>query len=240
MKLKNLKHRFRLWLLIFSYAYNIRFVIASYSFLRSNAVGAKIPKMIDRAKDLKYIMRLCKPNSSILEFGTGFSTLLFSQKTKKLLVFEEFEEFLPKFISKNRESMIKRVEDCHYVGYKTRKFSDISSIEGKHFDLIYIDGPQTPIEGLHAAPNIDLFGIHKFYLSATIIAVDVRYLTVIETQKYLADSHSMYISRRFASRLKNFSNLEKSFMNEFQSNGTLLKLTSLFIPKSIRFDKFVV
>jgi len=238
--LSKLKLRVKLFYLIFSYAHNFGFVIATYFFLRTNAVGAKIPKMIDRVSDFKYIIRLLQPNPSVLEFGSGFSTLLFSQKTKNLLVFEEFFEFLPKFISNNGEGMIKEVEDSFYGGFKTRRFKDKSNIEGKHFDLIYIDGPQTPIVESYAAPNIDLFDMNKSYLRSTVIAIDVRFQTVIETQKYLADSHSMFISRRFANRLNNFENLEKSFMREFELNGSLLKLTSLFLPKNMRFEKFAI
>lgn len=228
---------------LFLYRKNLYFLISVHKFHRTNAVGASVHKMNDRLNDFGKLMQILKSDSTVLEFGSGFSTYLFhfSKKIKSLTTVEEFLEYLPPISDNSFKSIVLQTQEIEYNGIKTKKFGDTSKILKEKFDLIYIDGPQTPSSGLFAAPNIDIFNTDKSNLIFTIIAIDVRFNTVIETHKLLSGSHRMYLSRRFKSNLNKFENLDKNFVRDYEEHGFGLKLTTLFIPRTFSFtDRFTI
>jgi hypothetical protein len=163
-----------------------------------------------------------------MEFGVGFSTLVFGfhKRISKVFSIEEFNEFVPKYLNSTNHILIREVVSFG----SSRKFREIDYNFGP-FDLIYIDGPQTPLLSGNAEPNLDLFEIKLTQLKNTIVSIDVRYQTVSLVHKYLKNTHSMFLSRRMESRLKYLDFVSDEFLDEYYKKGSLLKLTTVFIPR---------
>ena len=98
----SLKRELKFTLALLELSLNPRFILALLSYMRGMAVGANLSKIKTRLIDLKFLIDLLKPNTRILEFGSGFSTLFFGYHRNVQIVFsvEEFCQFVPKYVNK--------------------------------------------------------------------------------------------------------------------------------------------
>lgn len=163
-----------------------------------------------------------------MEFGVGFSTLVFGfhKRISKVFSIEEFNEFVPKYLNSTNHILIREV-----VNFKSsRKFHDIDYSFGP-FDLIYIDGSQTSLLGSYAAPNLDIFDLKHTSLKDTIVSIDVGYQTVGLVYEYLKETHTMFLSRCMANRIKDLEFVSYEFLDEYFKKGSLLKITTIFVPR---------
>ena len=204
--------------------------------MRSNAYGATLEKIDARFDDLLKIQQMFRKKFSVLEFGSGFSTLFFaySKKVVKLTTLEENELYLPKIKSLKFEHFCLDVINVKFGDNLTRKFVNLPSNLNAEFDLIYVDGPTTPRLAFgEAAPNIDLLDIPKILLMNSIIAVDIRIKTVELLQEYLGETHYLVASKKcYLKGMKLIEKVHDNLPNNFAYN---LKLTSLLIPKNYKY-----
>jgi hypothetical protein len=208
---------------------NLKFSCATILFLGSNGIGRNFNKVVNRYEDLKYIISILPKNSNILEFGSGFSTIVFNydKRISEVLTIEENLEYLPKCL-KTFKYIISPTKMVHHNKIVTKQHFGLDIFKQK-FNFIYIDGPNTisvksPASNL-APPNIDVFNFLD--LKETVIGVDIRQNTVLELYELLMTTHDLYISKYFMNRLG------KKQLNKivFRNSGHLL-ITSLFVPKA--------
>ena len=204
-------------------------LVSVVHFIYSDSIGSNVKKITDRMNDLNFIINLLPRQARVLEFGIGFSSILFgyTKKISTIISIEESAKFVPQKLSQKNRVIISDVTDFE----TTRKFKNISKIHGS-IDLYYIDGPQTPLVGTFSEPNIDLLNLEYDQIKHSIIAIDVRYKTVALVQDYLKNSHVMFISRRMENRIDLFNFVSPTFIECCSNYGSLLKLTTIFIPIS--------
>jgi hypothetical protein len=220
----------------FAYRLNINYWRELFRFLRSNAYGANLEKIDARFDDLLKIQQMIRHKSSVLEFGSGFSTLFFaySKKVGKLTTLEENELYLPKIKNAKFEHFCLDVINVKFGNSLTRKYINLPANLKVEFDLIYVDGPTTPRLAINeAAPNIDLLEIPKIQLKNSIIAIDIRIKTVELLQEYLRETHYLLVSKKCY--LKGMKLTEKVHNNLQKNLAYHLKLTSLLIPKNYKY-----
>lgn len=187
-----------------------------------------------RYRDLKSIVHSLQPDSHVLEFGAGFSTVFMSYSPiANIISIEENKRFVPKLVN-TRKSSIKVVPTLHVKysdGEITKKHQTYEYLLGKIFDFIYIDGPETPkFKNGHSATNVDLFEMNYISLRDTIIVVDIRINTCMNLYVKLIDTHKILASKKLI-KVLNREQLEHPFKsNDLMLDQPRLKLTTLFVP----------
>jgi hypothetical protein len=196
------------------------------------AVGRSYSKIDVRGRDLKKVMKLLPEYPSILEFGSGYSTIFFAYSAaSKVVSVEENHLYAPKIVrAKNYESLISGCEDVLIGGITTRRHTDLKILEGKFFDFIYIDGPHTPLAlNNEAAMNVDVIFINGLDLSSTIIGVDIRLNTVSFLENFLENTHfAVYSEKVVNSKGKEQAKVLGLHRDEY---GSSFEITTLFIPR---------
>jgi len=212
MRFNNYLKKFRLikFFLVTSHFKNVRYWYAVSKFLLSNSYGASIDKVYTRYSDLCKIVYILRPNSRILEFGSGYSSILFSYSPHtSILSVEEFECYRPKALRKSHKFHYSQTQNFDFGILKTRIFVDRDFDTDFPYDFIYVDGPQTPIWGNgYAGANIDIKFLSN--LTNSIIGVDIRFNTCTYLYHELKVSHRILLSQKIQNLIK-FDKVEHPF-----------------------------
>jgi hypothetical protein len=122
---------------------NLKFFFAGVFYLLGKNIGRDSNKVVLRYKDLSNIISLLPKNSKILEFGSGFSTILFnySKNISKVTTIEEHIKYLPKVL-KPFNYIISPTKRVNYKNFVTRKHHPLD-IYNEIYQFIYIDGPSS-------------------------------------------------------------------------------------------------
>ena len=219
---------------LLAYRVNVRYWSAIIIFALSNAVGASVDKMYVRYRDLKMIVDSLQPNSQVLEFGSGFSTIFLSYSPiAKIISIEEHKRFVPKLVNihKSYIEVVPTMNTLTLDGEISKKHQTHEYLLEKKFDFIYIDGPETPkTKNGHSAANVDVFELEVTTLQNTIIGVDIRINTCISLHQKLIDTHKILVSKKLIKVLSTGQVAHPFISSDLMLNKFRLKLTTLFVP----------
>lgn len=212
-------------------------------FLRStNLVGSRIDRTYYRFKDLTLLKRCNFLQGNVIEFGSGSSTIFFTNlpKVKEVKTIEENREYLLPSLEKNKKKLkitiAPRVElNTPIIGSKYDL--DLEFISASEPNFIYVDGPSCiSMDEYFALPCLDLVSIPP--KSSAVYAIDARTATVMFLNIHLKNTHNLFPSRSFCRELERYRNyFESKFQYRFdyeskkRLHGYLIR-TSVFLPKN--------
>lgn len=98
------------------------------------------PRMND--KSIKFLEKIIKPEHIIMETGTGNSTVWFGKNGKRVVSFENREDWLEKVSSHLKKENVQNVRIYFHKEYHRKDFADlIASEDNILYDIVLHDGP---------------------------------------------------------------------------------------------------
>ena len=182
--------------------YNLLPNYEKYLFFLTNGDSIGTKKFPWREKDIIFLLNKYKPKN-IIELGSGSSTFIFSQyckeKNSKLLSVDESKKWLE--LTKNALNINNLLPNTNIVLKesfieKNSKGNSYQITLPKDIDLIYIDGPTDKVDGKRK-PNLDILKLFNKSIFPKIIAIDVRFKTVLEIFKSPHSSKYKFIPSTF-------------------------------------------
>jgi hypothetical protein len=229
---------------------NIKLVVATFSFSKSQNVGSNLQKILIRFSDLINIFNQLSKNQRVVEFGSGASTYFFLSHPKVITLhtFEQSSQWLPRVTGSRKRDWtftVNQIDQEIVNNIPVPRFMNYSqSVQSSN--MIYIDGPATPEDpNLKVAlPNEEILRVEE--LRDKIILVDCRVLTVLKLAEHLCSTHSIYLSAAVEHELESLRQTSKKNSKEqityfefnkscklFSSRHTNLIRTTLFKPKTL-------
>ena len=155
-----------------------------------HSMGGGNPKL--QFSKLLEIKKICKKYeiSSVLEFGTGSSSVVFEKLKIRVKHIEENHEWW-KLVQRMINNKKIDFQICNKITEGNKEYYDLEIKEA--FDLIYIDGPSLTSKN---SICYDIFRVKDKYLPK-IILVDMRLSTVNSIKQELSDKYNLLLSDIF-------------------------------------------
>lgn len=157
-------------------------------------VGSNLKRIFYRFRDLRKIERIgLLGNQSILELGTGSSSIFFLnlKRLRALYSFEENSQWLftalKNYSGENWNLTISPMNISQVNGIRGTKYVSNLPLD---VDFIYVDGPSTvKYSGNISSPNLDLGMPTNHADKRTVIAIDARVSTTIFLKDVYEETH---------------------------------------------------
>ena len=88
---------------------------------------------------MQKINRILTPESSLMEFGSGMSTVWYSQRCKKVVSIEDNEQWYHKI---DQEFKRRKIDNVDYNLLVDEKYYQLDAFDDESFDFIVVDGSE--------------------------------------------------------------------------------------------------
>jgi len=204
-------------------------------------VGARLDRTSYRFHDLSLLAKKNLLRGSVLELGSGSSTIFFLNlsKVKSVTTVEESRDYLLPLLARGMKKL--EVFDAPRI---TSSFPIVGShyglreefIDSQLPDFIYIDGPScVSLHDNFSLPCLDMALIPP--RENVVYAIDARTATVMFLAMHLKDTHILVPSNSYSAELGRYKEyLQENFKYVFDNkinviNNLNLIRTSILLPK---------